>query len=59
MPHNKAMHRSPPQGRLKIVDHRGRTSVIFVDYEVLGLASDGRHYFWILYLLIYIGKSSV
>jgi hypothetical protein len=34
---NKAMHRSPPHDRLKIVNHRGRTSVILVDYEVQGL----------------------
>jgi hypothetical protein len=26
------------------------TSVIAGDYEVLGLASDGRHYFWIFFV---------
>ena len=32
-------------------------SVTFGDYEVLGLASDGRHFFWILFFGLH-GMSS-
>ena len=31
---------------------------MLVDYEVLGLASDGRHYFWIFFLGLH-GMSSL
>jgi len=50
----------PPKsriGRFLMVIFLAATSVIAGDYEVLGLASDGRHYFWIFFFGLH-GMSS-
>jgi hypothetical protein len=40
---NKTMHRSGRSAALNFRNHFGGHSVMVADYEVLGLASDGRH----------------
>jgi len=57
MPDDQAMH--PSRRSAVNLNHSflAATWVIAVDYEVLGLASDGRHYFWIFFFGLH-GMSS-